>query len=81
MNLLSVHQEVKMDYDLQREKLERLERELTEISTSSGSKEDKDTAALKRVKQEYEVKLQEQEEELDDQAGTIQQLEQVGRWS
>ena len=81
MNLFSVHQEVKMDYDLQREKLERLERELTEISTSSGSKEDKDTAALKRVKQEYEVKLQEQEEELDDQAGTIQQLEQVGRWS
>ena len=32
---------------------------------------------LKRLRNELEQKLQEQEEELDDQAGTIQQLEQV----
>ena len=34
--------------------------------------------ALKRLKNELERKLQDQEEELDEQAGTIQQLEQVG---
>ncbi len=33
--------------------------------------------ALKRLKTELEAKLQEQEEELDEQAGVIQQLEQV----
>ena len=35
--------------------------------------------SLKRVKHELELKLREQEEELDDQAGQIQQLEQVQR--
>ena len=35
--------------------------------------------SLKRGKHELELKLREQEEELDDQAGQIQQLEQVGR--
>ena len=33
--------------------------------------------SLKRIKNELDRKLQEQEEELDEQAGTIQQLEQV----
>ena len=33
--------------------------------------------SLKRVKHELELKLREQEEELDDQAAQIQQLEQV----
>lgn len=32
---------------------------------------------MKRLKNEYEHKLQEQEEELDEQAGSIQQLSQV----
>lgn len=32
---------------------------------------------LKRSKHELEMKVQDQEEELDDQAGQIQQLEQV----
>ncbi len=32
---------------------------------------------LKRLKAELEAKCNEQEEELDEQAGTIQQLEQV----
>lgn len=35
--------------------------------------------ALKRSKHELEMKIQEQEEELDEQAGQIQHLEQVSR--
>lgn len=34
--------------------------------------------ALKKAKHELESKIKDQEEELDDQAGQIQQLEQVG---
>ena len=33
---------------------------------------------LRQAKNELERKVQDQEEELDEQAGTIQQLEQVG---
>ena len=47
-----------------------------EIS-SAGNKDDKEVISLKRLKTELESKLQEQEEELDEQAGVIQQLEQV----
>ena len=34
--------------------------------------------SLKKAKHELESKIKDQEEELDDQAGQIQQLEQVG---
>ena len=106
-------QNVKLEYELQTEKLQRLEKELHEISTA-GNKDDKEVRdvqqtcilcvqeetawykvvksvagmnvnvslcrqvfSLKRLKSELEAKLQEQEEELDEQAGVIQQLEQV----
>ena len=69
-------QNVKLDYELQTEKVQRLEKELHEIS-SAGNKDDKEVISLKRLKTELESKLQEQEEELDEQAGVIQQLEQV----
>ena len=67
---------MKLDYELQTEKVQRIERELHEIS-SAGNKDDKEVISLKRLKTELESKLQEQEEELDEQAGVIQQLEQV----
>ena len=49
-----------MDFCLQKDKLERLEREL--VDSSSTNKDDKDAAQLKRLKQDYETKLAEQEE-------------------
>ena len=64
-----------MDHDLQSEKVLRLDRELTELTSTS--RDDKEIMTLKRLRNELEAKLAEQEEELDDQAGTIQQLEQV----
>ena len=67
---------MKLEYELQTEKLQRLEKELHEIS-SAGNRDDKEVISLKRLKTELEAKLQEQEEELDEQAGVIQQLEQV----
>jgi len=38
---------------------------------SLGDKDEKDAAAIKRLKSGYEHRLQEQEEELDDQAGKL----------
>uniref|UniRef100_A0A4W3ITE7 Myosin XVIIIA n=1 Tax=Callorhinchus milii TaxID=7868 RepID=A0A4W3ITE7_CALMI len=58
------------------QKLERLEAELQDLS----SQESKDEASLAKVKKqvrELEAKTKDQEEELDEQAGTIQMLEQA----
>jgi myosin-18 len=57
-------------------KLEQLEAELLDLS----SQETKDEASLSKVKKtmrDLEAKVKDQEEELDEQAGTIQMLEQV----
>ena len=64
-----------MDYELQAEKVGRLDRELNDLTSSS--KDDNAVMSLKRLKTELEAKIADQEEELDDQAGSIQQLEQV----
>ena len=64
-----------MDFELTSEKAVRLEREVEDMSTSRTDAAD--SLALKRLKTELEGRLKEQEEELDDQAGTIQHLEQV----
>lgn len=58
------------------QKAEALEAELQDIS----SQESKDEASLAKVKKQLrdlEAKVKDQEEELDEQAGTIQMLEQV----
>lgn len=60
------------------QKAEALEAELQDIS----SQESKDEASLAKVKKQLrdlEAKVKDQEEELDEQAGTIQMLEQVQR--
>lgn len=57
-------------------KVQQLEAELHDLS----SQESKDEASLARVKKQLrdlEAKVKDQEEELDEQAGTIQMLEQV----
>lgn len=57
-------------------KVEQLEAELQDLS----SQESKDEASLAKVKKQLrdlEAKVKDQEEELDEQAGTIQMLEQV----
>lgn len=57
-------------------KVEQLESELQDLS----SQESKDEASLAKVKKQLrdlEAKVKDQEEELDEQAGTIQMLEQV----
>lgn len=57
-------------------KVQQLEAELQDLS----SQESKDEASLAKVKKQLrdlEAKLKDQEEELDEQAGSIQMLEQV----
>lgn len=59
-------------------KVEQLESEIQDLS----SQETKDEASLSKVKKQLrdlEAKVKDQEEELDEQAGTIQMLEQVKR--
>lgn len=61
-----------------KQKVESLEAELQDLS----SQESKDEASLAKVRKQLrdlEAKAKDQEEELDEQAGTIQMLEQVGR--
>ncbi|XP_070204311.1 unconventional myosin-XVIIIa-like isoform X2 [Littorina saxatilis] len=68
-------QNLRMDHQSSVEKAERLEKELNDILVSG--KDKSEVVSLKRVKHELELKLREQEEELDDMAGQIQQLEQT----
>lgn len=59
-------------------KVQQLEAELQDLS----SQESKDEASLAKVKKQLrdlEAKVKDQEEELDEQAGNIQMLEQVQR--
>ena len=58
-------------------KYDRVQKELGDTLTSTGVKDEHEIAALKRAKADLEAKVIDQEEELDDQAGQIQQLEQV----
>ncbi|KAL8610894.1 hypothetical protein ACOMHN_056749 [Nucella lapillus] len=68
-------QTLKMDQQSAAEKADRLDKELNDILVSG--KDNSEVVSMKRAKHELELKLREQEEELDDQAGQIQQLEQT----
>ena len=81
--LKCLFQRLKGDVESQDAKYERLQKELGETLTASGMKDENEIANLKKAKTELESKVLDQEEELDDQAGQIQQLEQVNelrRW-
>lgn len=57
-------------------KVQQLEAELHDL-TSQESKDEASLAKLKKQLHDLEAKVKDQEEELDEQAGTIQMLEQV----
>lgn len=57
-------------------KVQQLEAELQDLS-SQESKDGASLAKLKKQLHDLEAKVKDQEEELDEQAGTIQMLEQV----
>ncbi|XP_060764495.1 unconventional myosin-XVIIIa isoform X4 [Neoarius graeffei] len=57
-------------------KLEQLEAELQDLS-SQESKDEASLAKLKKQQRDLEAKVKDQEEELDEQAGSIQMLEQA----
>lgn len=57
-------------------KVQQLNSDLQDLS-SQESKDEASLAKLKKQLHELEAKVKDQEEELDEQAGTIQMLEQV----
>ena len=63
-----------MDTDLKDQRILSLTKDL-EISQTSGGGSEDEFRSLKKLKLEYEMKLKDQEEELDDLAGQIQMLE------
>lgn len=58
-------------------KVQQLNSEMQDLS-SQESKDEASLAKLKKQLHDLEAKVKDQEEELDEQAGTIQMLEQVG---
>ncbi|XP_070572199.1 unconventional myosin-XVIIIa-like isoform X2 [Ptychodera flava] len=58
------------------DKVEQLQAELRDL-TSRGGKDENEILELKRTIRELQIKVRDQEEELDDQAGTVQMLEQA----
>lgn len=68
-------QSVKLELEMKDEKLQALTRELDDLTF--GNKGDEEIMHLKRAKHELELKIKEQEEELDDLAGQVQLLEQA----
>ncbi|KAG1673504.1 Unconventional myosin-XVIIIa [Nymphon striatum] len=66
---------IKVDSELQSEKLNLLNKEIDELTF--GNKGGDEIFQLKKVKHELERKSQDQEEELDDLAGQVQMLEQA----
>merc|ERR1712227_749121 len=63
-----------MDMELKDQKISSLTRDLEITQTAGGGSED-EFRSMKKLKLEYEMKLKDQEEELDDMAGQIQMLE------
>jgi len=64
-----------MDMELKDQKINSLTRDLELTQSSVGGGSDDEFRSLKKLKLEYEMKLKDQEEELDDMAGQIQMLE------
>ena len=62
-----------MDLDYKEEKINSLTKEIEELSQGGASEEE--LASLKRQRADFENRLKDQEEELDDLAGQVQMLE------
>merc|ERR1719370_2280662 len=63
-----------MELEIKEDRINSLNRDLEDTHTGEGSTEE-EVRNLKRLKLEYEMKLKDQEEELDDLAGQVQMLE------
>merc|ERR1712203_1083856 len=63
-----------LEAELKDQKILSLTKDL-ELSSASGGGTEDEFRSLKKLKLEYEMKLKDQEEELDDLAGQIQMLE------
>merc|ERR1711892_839682 len=63
-----------LDAEFKDDKITSLTRDLEDTQTGEGSTEE-EVRSLKRLKLDYEMKLKDQEEELDDLAGQVQMLE------
>jgi myosin-18 len=75
-NSLEDHiQAMKLDLDFKEEKIGALNQELEELQGGGASEEE--VSSLKRQKHDLEMRLKDQEEELDDLAGQVQMLEQA----
>ena len=66
---------MRLELEMQEEKVTALRRELDELGVSGGSEDE--VAALRRSRLDLQHKCQEQEEELDDMAGQLSLLEQA----
>merc|ERR1719410_2098984 len=64
---------MKLDLDYKEEKINSLTKEIEELSHGGASEEE--IASLKRQRADFENRLKDQEEELDDLAGQVQMLE------
>ena len=67
---------MKLDLDFKDEKIGALNKELEELQVGGGASEE-EVSSLKRQKHDLEMRLKDQEEELDDLAGQVQMLEQA----
>ncbi|KAK3084703.1 hypothetical protein FSP39_017720 [Pinctada imbricata] len=67
----------KSDLEEKSSKVDRLNNELMDLTLTGTKGSDQEVMNLKKAKHELDMKVKEQEEELDDQAGQIQQLEQT----
>ena len=68
---------MKDDLESVTERCDRLDKELIDVTLSGSKSGGSEVTTLKMAKNELEAKLKDQEEELDEQAGQIQQLEQT----
>ncbi|XP_069953544.1 unconventional myosin-XVIIIa-like isoform X2 [Cherax quadricarinatus] len=66
-------QTLKLELELKEEKISALSRELEDLSFTGKTEEE--VAVLKKAKHDLELRLKDQEEELDDLAGQVQMLE------
>jgi len=69
----TINQAMKLDVEYKQDKITSLGREVTELETRGAN--DEEVARLKKQKADLEGRLREQEEELDDLAGQVQNLE------
>merc|ERR1739844_675847 len=73
-NSKTISEAMKLDLDFKDEKIGALNKELEELQAGGGASEE-EVSSLRRQKNDLEMRLKDQEEELDDLAGQVQMLE------